>query len=100
MSRDAVCHNLAQAIIDVLKGAGHVLIARGGEVRLVKELETHVKKMLEAVLPDIARGAVVGDIESTFGSERADEAVEGLVHSSPTRCSSPSTSRTSSAKTR
>ncbi len=79
MSRESLVRNLAQAIVDALKSAGHVLLVRGGTDKLVRELEGHVGQKLEAVLPDLLRGAAVGDMESTFGSEKADEAVEGLV---------------------
>ncbi len=70
---------LASNLLEALKQAGHILIAKGKSEALLRELATEIESTLARVIPRILRTEVVGEVTSTFGDEATDEAVEELV---------------------
>ncbi len=70
---------LASSVIEALKHAGHVLIAKGKSETLLRELASQIEPTLVKVIPRILRSEITGEVTSTFGDEATDEAVEELV---------------------
>jgi hypothetical protein len=70
---------MATALLTALKGDGHVLIERGGEGAVVRELDGLLAPILPRLVARAARAPVSGEVTSTFGDEATDEAVEELV---------------------
>jgi hypothetical protein len=70
---------MAAAVLASLKGAGHVLVERGGDGAVVRELEALLAPILPRLVARAARAPVSGEVTSTFGDEATDEAVEDLV---------------------
>jgi hypothetical protein len=71
---------MATSIVDALKAQGHILVVKGGSTPLVRELDERMSSHLDAIVSRIVpRGAVGGEVTSTFGNEAVDEAVEQVV---------------------
>lgn len=81
MTERSAARRLAKAVVDDLKGRGHILLVKGGTEGLVRELEVLIGAGLTEILPLIEEQPfeVVGEVTSTFGSEDVDEQVETLV---------------------
>ncbi len=70
---------LATLSLDALRKAGHIVLAPGGGERVVRDLSLLIEPALKAIVVNIDRSPIMGEVSSTFGSEATDEAVEELV---------------------
>lgn len=76
---DNLARQLAHAVLDALKRAGHIVLAPGGGERTVRELAQQMEPTLPKILAKVVRSPIMGEVSSTFGDEATDEAVEELV---------------------
>jgi hypothetical protein len=70
---------LAHAVLEALKKAGHILLATGGMDRAARELAEQMEPTLPKVLSKVVRSPIMGEVSSTFGDEATDEIVEAMV---------------------
>lgn len=80
MASDNLAREVATLVVDGLKKAGHVLVAKGRQESLLRELALLVEPVLPRVVPRILlHQEIRGEVTSTFGDEATDDAVEALV---------------------
>ena len=79
MAEETLARRMAAAVLTALKSDGHVLVDRGGEGAVVRELDGLLAPLLPRLVARAARAPVSGEVTSTFGDEATDEAVEELV---------------------
>jgi hypothetical protein len=79
MADETLSRRMAAAVLTALKGDGHVLVERGGEGAVVRELDGLLAPILPRLVARATRSVVSGEVTSTFGDEATDEAVEELV---------------------
>ncbi len=73
---------LASGVVEALQAQEHVLVAPSGGDALCDEVEAIIAPALSTITPHLEdRRDVHGEVTSTFGHERADEAVEAMVDS-------------------
>ncbi len=73
-------HVLASGVVEALQAQEHVLVAPSGGDALCDEVEAIIAPALISITPHLEeRRDVHGEVTSTFGHERADEAVETMV---------------------
>ncbi len=71
---------LASGVVEALQAQEHVLVAPSGGDALCDEVEAIIAPALSSITPHLEeRRDVHGEVTSTFGHERADEAVEMMV---------------------
>jgi hypothetical protein len=70
---------LAHAVLEALKKAGHILLAAGSAERAARELAEQMEPTLPRVLSKVVRSPIMGEVSSTFGDEATDEIVEAMV---------------------
>jgi hypothetical protein len=76
---ESLSRRIAAAVLNALKSEGHILIERGGVEAVVRELDAILVTPLPRIVARAARGAISGEVTSTFGDEATDEAVEEMV---------------------
>lgn len=79
MADETLSRRMAAAVLTALKGDGHVLVERGSEGAVVRELDGLLAPILPRLVARATRSVVSGEVTSTFGDEATDEAVEELV---------------------
>ncbi len=79
MADETLSRRMATAVLTALKGDGQVLVERGGEGAVLRELDGLLAPILPRLVARATRAAVSGEVTSTFGDEATDEAVEALV---------------------
>lgn len=80
MTESTLSRRIAQAAVEALRSAGHVLVTRGGAEPLIREIDALAAPTVMSVVPRVqAARALVGEPTTTFGDERADEEVEELI---------------------
>src|SRR5687767_7965251 len=71
---------LADGVLEALRALDHVVVAPESRDALGKELEAIIAPQLGSITPHLGADVEVrGEVTSTFGHERADEAVEAMV---------------------
>jgi len=70
---------LASGVVKALQAQEHVLVAPSGGDALCDEVEAIIAPALSTITPHLEARDVHGEVTSTFGHERADEAVEAMV---------------------
>lgn len=81
MADPTLTRQLAQSTLEVLKKAGHIVLAPGGNEQVVRDLAVLIEPVLKIILSNVDRSPIMGEVSSTFGTEATDEAVEELVSS-------------------
>lgn len=79
MADPTLTRQLAQSTLEVLKRAGHIVLAPGGNEQVVRDLAVLIEPVLKIILLNVDRSPIMGEVSSTFGTEATDEAVEELV---------------------
>ena len=79
MADPTLTRQLAQSTLEVLKKAGHIVLAPGGSEQVVRDLSVLIEPVLKIILLNVDRSPIMGEVSSTFGTEATDEAVEELV---------------------
>jgi hypothetical protein len=71
---------LADGVLEALRALDHVVVAPESRDALCKEVEAIIAPKLGAITPHLGVELEVrGEVTTTFGHERADEAVEAMV---------------------
>jgi hypothetical protein len=75
----SLSRRVATSVVDTLKNKGHILVVKGGNEALVRELDALMNAQLTQVSSAVGPRTVVGEVTSTFGDEAIDEAIEEMV---------------------
>jgi hypothetical protein len=79
VAEETLSRRIVASVLSALKSEGHILVERGGQDAVVRDLEALLVVPLPRLVARAARAPVSGEVTSTFGDEATDEAVEELV---------------------